>query len=66
MNKIKTEKLVLLQIPENLKLDELGEGHIGKIKVYKSGKVVMCLNDQNHLNVTLSVSGSFLQVNIFI
>lgn len=56
------EKLILIQLPENFELDKLGEGHIGKIKVYKSGKIVMCVNNDNYLNVSLSVSGAFLQV----
>lgn len=55
------EKLVMFQLPENLELYKLGEGHIGKIKVYKSGKILLCLNDENYMNVTLSVSGAFLQ-----
>ena len=50
-------------MPENLNLNELTEGHIGKIKVYKSGKVELCLNEDKCLNVNLSVAGSFLQVN---
>ena len=56
------EKLLLLQMPENLHLNELAEGQIGKIKVYKSGKMIMSLNDSILMNVTLSVSGAFLQV----
>jgi len=55
------EKLVVLQIPENLDLANLGEGHIGKIKVYKSGKILFFLNGDTSMNVSLSVSGSFLQ-----
>ncbi len=39
----------------------LGEGHVGKIRVYKSGKIVLCLNGDTSLNVSLSVSGPFLQ-----
>lgn len=55
------EKLVLIQLPENFEFQKLGEGHIGKIKVYKSGKIVMSVNNDNYLNVSLSVSGGFLQ-----
>ena len=60
------EKLVLIQLPENFEFQKLGEGHIGKIKVYKSGKIVMSVNNDNYLNVSLSVSGGFLQVIYFI
>jgi hypothetical protein len=55
------EKLLLFQLPENLGLRQLGEGRIGKIKVYKSGKIMMCLEADSYLNVSLSVSGGFLQ-----
>lgn len=56
------EKLVLLQMPDNLNLNELSEGRIGKIKVYKSGRIELCLNEDKYLNVCLSVAGPFLQV----
>lgn len=56
------EKLVLLQMPDNLNLNELSEGRIGKIKVYKSGRIELCLNEEKYLNVCLSVAGPFLQV----
>lgn len=56
------EKLILLQMPENLNLNEMNEGHVGKIRVYKSGKIEFCLNQDKYMNVNLSVAGSFLQV----
>lgn len=55
------EKLILLQMPDNLNLNEMNDGKIGKLRVYKSGRVELCLNDEKYLNVSLSVSGSFLQ-----
>ncbi len=55
------EKLILLQMPDNLNLNEMKDGKIGKLRVYKSGRVELCLNDEKYLNVSLSVSGSFLQ-----
>lgn len=55
------EQLLMFQLPENLGLRQLGEGRIGKIKVYKSGKIMMCLDEDSYLNVSLSVSGGFLQ-----
>lgn len=58
------EQLLMFQLPENLGLRQLGEGRIGKIKVYKSGKIMMCLDEESYLNVSLSVSGGFLQVRI--
>ena len=53
--------MVILQLPENLDLIKLGEGRIGKIKVYKSGRITLCLNGDIDFNVALSVSGPFLQ-----
>ncbi|RNA36253.1 DNA-directed RNA polymerase III subunit RPC4 [Brachionus plicatilis] len=55
------EKLVLFQLPENLQLNELNEGKIGKIRIRKSGKIDMLFNDDKYLNVCLSVSAPFLQ-----
>lgn len=57
------ERLILFQLPENLQLNELSEGKIGKIRIRKSGKVEMVFNDDKYLNVCLSVSAPFLQVN---
>ena len=45
------EKLVLLQMPDNLNLNELSEGRIGKIKVYKSGRIELCLNDSIYFHI---------------
>ena len=59
------EKLILFQIPENLKLNDLNEGHIGKIKIYKSGKIEFCVDEEKRFKVCLSVSGQFLQVKFF-
>jgi hypothetical protein len=59
---IEKEKLVLFQIPENLQLHSLPEGKIGKLRVRKSGRVEFYINDDKNLNVSLSVSGQFLQV----
>ena len=59
------EKLILFQIPENLKLNDLNEGHVGKIKIYKSGKIEFCVDEEKRFKVSLSVAGSFLQVIIF-
>jgi hypothetical protein len=56
------DKFVLLQIPENLQLQELDEGHIGKLKIRKSGRIELCIDSEKYLNVSLSVSGGFLQV----
>ena len=58
------EKLILFQLPENLQLQDLEEGHIGKIKIRRSGRIELCIDDKKYLNVALSVSGPFLQVNI--
>ena len=55
-------KLILFQIPEHLSLHEMDEGHIGKLKVYKSGRVELVLNDEKYFDASLSVSGEFLQV----
>ena len=60
------EKLILFQLPDNLKLQDLEEGHIGKIRIRKSGRIELCVDDKKYLNVGLSVSGSFLQVIYFI
>jgi hypothetical protein len=57
------EKLILFQLPENLQLQDLEEGHIGKLKIRKSGRIELCIDDKKYLNVSLSVSGQFLQVN---
>ena len=48
-------------MPDNLNLNEMSDGKIGKLRVYKSGRVELCLNDEKYLNVSLSVTGSFLQ-----
>ena len=56
------DRLVLFQIPETLNLAEMPEGHIGKLRIYESGKVEMVINDDKVFDVSLSVSGSFLQV----
>lgn len=56
------KKLILFQLPENLQLNELSEGKIGKIRIRKSGKIDMQFNDDKYLNVFLSVSAPFLQV----
>ena len=56
------ERLVLFQLPENLQLYDLSEGKIGKIRIRKSGKIDMVINDEKLLNVSLSVSAPFLQV----
>ncbi|CAF0882860.1 unnamed protein product [Brachionus calyciflorus] len=55
------ERLILFQLPENLQLNELNEGQIGKIRIRKSGKIEMSINDDKMLNVSLSVSAPFLQ-----
>lgn len=60
------DRLVLFQIPETLNLTEMPEGHIGKLRIYESGKVEMVINDDKVFDVSLSVSGSFLQVYITI
>jgi hypothetical protein len=60
------EKLVLLQIPDNLNLNEMSEGRIGKLRFYRSGKMELCLNGDKYLNVSLSVAGPFLQVTLFL
>ena len=59
------EKLVLLQMPDNLNLNEMNEGRIGKLRLYRSGKMELCLNGDKYLNVSLSVAGPFLQVIVF-
>lgn len=56
------KKLILFQLPENLQLNELNEGKIGKVQIRKSGKIDMQFNDDKYLNVSLSVSAPFLQV----
>ena len=48
-------------MPDNLNLNEMSDGKIGKLRVYKLGRVELCLNDEKYLNVSLSVTGSFLQ-----
>lgn len=58
------ERLVLFQLPENLQLNEINEGKIGKIRIRKSGKIEMLINEDKMLNVNLSVSAPFLQVNL--
>ena len=63
-NEALAEKLLLLQIPENLQLQELDdEGHIGKLRIRKSGRVELCIDNEKNFNVSLSVSGPFLQVS---
>ena len=63
-NESLAEKLLLLQIPENLQLQELDdEGHIGKLRIRKSGRVELCIDNEKNFNVSLSVSGPFLQVS---
>ena len=57
------EKLVLMQMPENLNLNEMSEGRVGKLRFYRSGRVELCLNGEKYLNVSLSVAGPFLQVS---
>lgn len=57
------DKLLLFQIPETLNLNDLPEGHIGKLRFRKSGKVEMVINDNKCFDVTLSVCGPFLQVS---
>lgn len=56
------DRLVLFQIPETLNFCEMGEGHIGKIQVRKSGKIDFYVNDGKYLNISQSVCGTFLQV----
>lgn len=56
---------MFLQLPDSLGLNALDEGHIGKIRVHKSGKITLCVNNGTLLNVSLSVSGAFLQVSLF-
>lgn len=56
------EKLILFQIPEKLQLNELNEGHMGKIRIRKSGRIEMVINEDKLLNISLSVSAPFLQV----
>lgn len=56
------DKLLLFQIPETLGLGDLDEGQIGKLRIRKSGKIELCINDNIVLGVSLSVAGSFLQV----
>lgn len=58
------EKLILFQIPEHLCLQDLEEGHIGKLRVRKSGRVELVFNDDKYFDVSMSVAGDFLQVCI--
>ena len=55
-------KLILFQIPEHLSLHEFEEGHIGKLRIHKSGLVELVLNNEKYFDVSLSVSADFLQV----
>ena len=54
--------LILFQIPEHLSLHDLEEGHIGKLRIRKSGRVELVFNEDKKFDVSLSVSGDFLQV----
>ena len=63
-NTTESNKLVLFQIPEHLSLHDLGEGHIGKLKIRQSGRVELVFNDEKRFDVSLSVSGDFLQVKL--
>jgi hypothetical protein len=53
----------LFQTVDCLKLTELPEGKIGKLKVYKSGKIELCLGNNIKLDVSLASDASFLQVS---
>jgi hypothetical protein len=57
-----SKKLILFQIPEHLVLQDLEEGHIGKLRIRQSGRVELVLNDEKYFDVSLSVSADFLQV----
>lgn len=51
----------LFQTVDCLKLTELPEGKIGKLKIYKSGKIELCLGNNIKLDVSLASDASFLQ-----
>ena len=44
-------------------LHDLDEGHIGKLRIRKSGRIELVFNDEKVFDVALSVSGEFLQVS---
>lgn len=57
------ESLLLFQISEALQLHDIPQsGHIGKLRVHKSGRIDLCINDSMAFDVALSASGPFYQV----
>ena len=58
------ESLLLFQISEALQLHDIPQsGHIGKLRVHKSGRIDLCINDSIIFDVALSASGPFYQVS---
>ncbi len=60
-----SEELLFLQMVDCLQLSDLEEGQIGKIRVYKSGKTELCLNNSDlKFDLSLATDAAFLQVTI--
>jgi hypothetical protein len=60
--KADNDDFYFFQMVDCLKLAEMPDGKIGKLKVYKSGKIELCLGNSIKLDVSLASDASFLQV----
>jgi len=55
------DDLILVQTPDSLQLEKLHEGEIGKLRVHRSGRITLCMNNNLLFNASVSSDSLFLQ-----